>query len=230
MTSFRVTAAAILSLLAVVHSEPASAQTPNGGIASAAVSAVSIEDGVSASISGAIGYRFNPVVALGVELMFVPRLTPDARQTPIPLGAFGFEGISFPSPAITTGNEAGGHATIFTTNLRLTIPTRSRRLSPYLIGGGGVGTVTDNLHYTFIYPAVVLTGPAAQPVIFPPILPPRTESITRTTTDFAATFGGGVSFLTSDHWSFDVDARYIGIFGERDAQIGRYGGGITYRF
>jgi len=115
MTSLRVTAAAMLSLLAVVHSAPASAQTTNGGFASATVSAVSIEDGASA-------------------------------------------------------------------------------------------------------------------VIFPPILTPRTESIPRTTTDFAATFGGGGSFLAGDHWSFDVDARYIGVFGERDAQIGRYGGGITYRF
>jgi opacity protein-like surface antigen len=230
MTSLRVIAAAILSLLAVVHSAPASAQTTNGGIASATVSAVSIEDGASASIAGAIGYRFNAVVALGVELMFVPPLTPDVREIPIPLGALGFEGIPFAAPTITVGNEAGGHATIFTINLRLTIPTRSRRLSPYLIGGAGVGTVTDNLQYTFIYPPFILTGPAAQPVIYPPILPPRTESITRTTTDFAATFGGGVSFLTSDHWSFDVDARYIGVFGERDAQIGRYGGGITYRF
>jgi hypothetical protein len=42
--------------------------------------------------------------------------------------------------------------------------------------------------------------------------------------------GGGVSFLTNDRWSFDVDARYVGIFGQRDAQIGRFGGGVTYRF
>src|SRR6266446_3415349 len=128
MTSSRVTAAATLSLLAVVHGARASAQTTNGGIASATVSVVNIEDGASASIAGAIGYRFNPVVALGVELMFVPRLTPDVHEIAIPLGASEFEGISFPSPAITAGNEAGGHATIFTIDLRLTIPTRSRRL------------------------------------------------------------------------------------------------------
>jgi len=229
MTSLRVIAAAMVSWLAVVDSAPASAQTTSGGLASATVSAVSIEDGASASLAGAIGYRFNAIVALGVELMFVPRVTPDVPGIPIPLGAFELDGVAFPSPAITAGND-GGHATIFTTNLRLTIPTRSRRISPYLIGGAGVGTVTDNLHYTFIYPPLVLTGPAGQPVIFPPILPPRTESIARTTTDFAATFGGGVSFLTNDHWSFDADARYITIFGGRDAQIGRYGGGITYRF
>jgi hypothetical protein len=69
--------------------------------------------------------------------------------------------------------------------------------------------------------------------IFPPRVPPRPTSVNRTTTDFTAAFGGGVSFLASHHRSFDVDdvdARYMAIFGPRDAHIGRYGGGITYRF
>ena len=224
MTSLRLTAAAALSLLAAAS---ASAQTNNGGVASATVSAMRIEDGTSPSIAGAVGYRFNPTVSLGVELMSVPSLTPETPDIPEPLGVYDFSGIVFPSPAITVGSD-GGHATIFTANLRLTIPTRSRRISPYLIGGGGVGTVTDKRQYTIIYPAITLMGLDVRPVIFPP--PPQRESIARTTTDFAATFGGGVSFLTNDHWSFDADVRYIGIFGERDARIGRYGGGITYRF
>jgi len=151
MTSLRATAVAALTSLVVVHSAPASAQSSNGGIASATVSAMSIEDGTSASI----------------------------------------DGVSFPSPAIRVGSD-GGHATIFTTNLRLTIPTRSRRISPYLVGGAGVGTVTENLQYTITYPPITFTGVAGSPVIFPPPFPLRTESITRTTTDFAATFGGGV--------------------------------------
>jgi opacity protein-like surface antigen len=228
MTSSRVTVVAALSLLAAIHSAPASAQAGNGGIAGAAVSAMAIEDGTSASIAGAIGYRFNPIVALGVELTFVPSVTPEARGFPVPLGPVEFDSVIFPSPTITVGSD-DGHATIFTTNLRLTVPTRSRRLSPYLIGGAGVGTITDNLQYTIIYPPIMLTG-LGVPVRAFPLLPAVNESIARTTTDFAAILGGGVSFLTNDHWSFDVDARYIGIFGGRDAQIGRYGGGITYRF
>jgi hypothetical protein len=233
MTSWRFTAAA-LSWLAVGHSAPVSAQTPNGGIASATVSATRIEDGTSASIAGAIGYRFNPIVALGLELMAVPSLTPDSPEIATPLSALAFDGVAFPSPGvfpspvIAVGSD-GGHATIFTTHLRLTIPTRSRRLSPYLIAGAGVGTVTDKLRYTISYPPILLTL-SGQPLVYPTIFPPRSESIARTTTDFAATFGGGISFLTSDHWSLDVDARYIGIFSNRDVRIGRYGGGIMYRF
>ena len=217
-------AAAALSLLIAA---PASAQTDNGGIASVTVSAMRIADGTSPSITGAIGYRFNPTVSLGVELMSVPSLTAETPEIRDQVGVYAFSGIVFPSAAITVGSD-GGHATIFTANLRLTIPTQSRKISPYLIGGGGAGTVTDKLQYTILYPAITLTGLDVRPVIFPP--PPQRESIARTTTDFAATFGGGVSFLTNDHWSFDVDARYIGIFGERDARIGRYGGGTTYRF
>jgi hypothetical protein len=227
MTSSRFAVAAALSVLVAA---PLSAQTNSGGIASAAVSAMSIENGTRASVAGTIGYRFNPIVALGVELTLVPSLTPDIPQVPSPLtGLASFDGIAFPSPVITIGSD-GGHASIFTANLRLTIPTRSRRISPYLIGGAGVGTVTDKLQYTIVYPPIRLTAPIGSTVIFPVPLPPLTESITNTTTDFAAIFGGGVSFLTNDHWSLDVDARYIGIFGWRDLRIGRYGGGITYRF
>jgi hypothetical protein len=236
MTSLRVIAA-LMSPLGIVQSMPASAQTTDGGIASATVSAMSIGDGTSASIAGAIGYRFNPVVALGIEYTVVPRLTPEIPEIPIPLG--GYEtvgisfpspvGISFPSPAVTVEDD-GGHATIFTTHLRLTIPTRFPRISPYLIGGAGVGTVTDKIEYTIAYPALTFIGPGGQQTIAPPRFLPRTTSVNRTTTDFTAALGGGVSFLAGGHWSFDVDARYMAIFGPRDAHIGRYGGGITYRF
>jgi hypothetical protein len=231
MTSLRVPpVVAAVSLLVIVYSPTVSAQSISGGIASATVSAVSIEDGTSASIAGTVGYRFSATVALGVELMVVPRLTPEVPEILRPLTvSTAFDGIVLPSPTITVGSD-GGHATIFTGNLRLTIPTRTRRISPYLVGGAGVGTVTDKIEYTYIYPPLTLNVPFGQPMIFPSPFPPRTESIDRTTTDFAAAFGGGVSFLTNDHWSLDVDARYIGIFGRRDAQIGRYGGGITYRF
>ena len=224
--TLRLTAAAALSLLVAA---PASAQKDDGGIASATVSAMSIADGVSASIAGSMGYRFNPIVALGIELTFVPRLTPDIHEIPIPLlSAYEFNGVSYPGPAITIRGD-GGHATLFTTNLRLTIPTRSRRISPYFIGGAGAGTVTDELHQTIVYPPIRLAVPSSPIVVFP-LPPPVSQSIARTTTDFVATLGGGVSLLTGDHWAFDVDARYVGLLGSRDLHIGRYGGGISYRF
>jgi hypothetical protein len=84
MISLRGIAVVMLSPLGIVYSTPASAQTTNGGIASATVSAMSIGDSTSASIAGAIGYRFSPVLALGIELTSVPRLTPEIPEIPIP--------------------------------------------------------------------------------------------------------------------------------------------------
>jgi opacity protein-like surface antigen len=161
--------------------------------------------------------------------MAVPSSSPDIPEFPTPLSALGVNGVVFPGPAITVGSD-GGHATMFTTHLRLTIPTQSRRISPYVIAGAGVGSVTDTLRYTIVYAPVILTGLSGQSVTLPAFPSPQIESIARTTTDFAVASGGGVSFLTNDHWSFDVDARYIGILGERDVRLGRYGGGVTYRF
>src|SRR6476659_2947922 len=113
MRSLRLTTTAALSSLVVAHSAVAFAQTTAGGIASATVSAVRIEDGTSASIAGALGYRFNSIVSLGVELMAVPNLTPELPDIPTPLGALGFESVVFPAPTVKVDSD-GGHATIFT--------------------------------------------------------------------------------------------------------------------
>jgi hypothetical protein len=221
----RVTAAAVLGLLLAA---PASAQTNAGGIASANVSAVQIGEGTSASIAATIGYRFTPIVSVGIELMFVPRIKPDIPDVVTPLEGMAFEGVLFPSPAITVDNEHG-HATIFMTNVRLTIPTRSRRLSPYLIGGAGVGSVTDKFEYTISYPPPIFFAGAPAGIVTS-LIPIRRQTISRTSADFATTLGGGVGFAAGRKWSLDVEARYLGILGARNVETGRFGGGMTYRF
>lgn len=219
-------AAAIFFCLMVATS--ASAQTSQSAFANAVVSAMTIEDGVSPSITGGIGYRLNSTIGLGFELTFVPQLRPEVPGVSDvqPLSA-SIVGFPYPSP-IVTYEPGDGHATIFTANVRLTIPTESRRLSPYLVGGAGVGTVSDTIEFSITYPPILL--PAFPQIVPVPVPGPFRESYSVVTTGFAATLGGGLSILTSDHWSIDVDARYVAIFGSRDLQIGRYGGGITYRF
>lgn len=206
----------------------ASAQTGGGGVASAVVSAMQFGD-PSVSIAAAVGYRFNPQVALGVEMTYAPSLTPKTPGNSIVVPAFDAVTAIYPSPIVDVESE-GGHATIFTANFRLTVPTRSRRFSPYVVGGAGIAAVTDTVAYTITLPPLIFSPPGGLLVPFPTLLRPQIESITRTTTDFAATIGGGIGILTSDHWSLDIDARFIGIFGQRDARVGRYGGGVTYRF
>src|SRR4029453_12437108 len=65
------------------------------------------------------------------------------------------------------------------------------------------------------------------PLIFPP---PVVQSISRTSTDFAVTIGGGVTIRTGPHLAFEVDVRYLGFLGRRDLNVGRYGAGISYVF
>jgi hypothetical protein len=226
MSSTRVLAGAASALLVAAS---VSAQTSSGGIASAHVAAVKIGEETSASIAASVGYRFTPVVAVSAELMFVPSVKLENRDIVTPLESVAFENVLFPSP-IVTADDASGHATIFITDVRLTIPTRSRRVSPYLSGGAGVGTVTDKFQYTISYPPPIFLAGTGVPAGLVTIIPTRRETVSRTTTDFAATLGGGVSFATGRNWSVDVEARYLGIFGPRDIRTGRYGGGITYRF
>src|SRR5688572_30749421 len=79
MASFRMTAVVALSVLAVA---PASAQTGAGGLASVTVSALTIEHDTNVSIAASIGYRFNPIAALGIELTFVPSFKPRVPDFP----------------------------------------------------------------------------------------------------------------------------------------------------
>jgi hypothetical protein len=232
MKRMSVSAAAALCLLAA----PLSAQTNPGGFANASVTALNIEDGVSPGVVGSIGYRFNAVVGLGVELTSVFNVTSPPADVPIyPLAYDSVSAIypdPYPYPSISIERDEG-HATILTTNIWLTVPTRGRRVAPYFVAGGGVGAVTDRLSYTYEYPPIrILPAPLSPsaPVTLPTLLAPRTEFITRTTSDFAATLGGGVRFFPSDRWSFDADARYIVVLGSRNARIGRVGGGVTYFF
>ena len=227
MCSFRVAVAAALGFLIAA---PVSAQTGSGGVASVTVSAMTIERDTSASIAASIAYRLNPIVALGIELTFVPSFTPHVPDFPTILDAGSttagaVSSLIFPAPIFDVDAD-GGRATIFTGNLQLTIPTRWPRISPYLVGGAGVGSVRDELRYTTTYPQILRPG-FGSPII---ILPPIVQSIRRTTTDFAMTFGGGVSMLVSDDWSIDADVRYLGVAGDRDIHTGRYGAGITFRF
>ena len=224
----RILTAAVWLLIAA----PASAQTGAGGFAGVTFSALTVERDTTGSIAASIGYQFNPIVALGVELTFVPSFRPHVPEFPSILDrgfaiSGGLGGAIYPGPEIIVDAD-GGRATVFTGTLRLTIPTRSARLSPYVVAGAGVGNVRDEVRFTYNY------RPFVSPIIGDGggivSLPSLSESIRRATTDFAMTFGGGVSVSISDSWSVDGDVRYLGIAGDRDIHTGRYGAGITFRF
>jgi opacity protein-like surface antigen len=212
-----------------------SAQPAAGPLGSVIVGGTNIGDGTSPAISGAVAYRFGRVLGLGIELTAVPTLTPEQPEffanTASGIGAVGgavstvFPPIAIPAYRL---EEEGGRAVVFTTNLRLEIPTLSPRVLPYVVAGGGVGTVKEQFTLTVQYPEVIIQSPVG-PV---PISRARSisEPLSNSSTNLALTLGGGVSFRWTDRLWIDADLRYFALLGDPDVHVSRGGGGLSYRF
>jgi opacity protein-like surface antigen len=187
----------VFALAAAAHPVPARAQ---GATVRGLVSATSIESSTEPSFAVAVGYRTNRAVGFEVELTHVPTLTPDHDALP------------------TSGASGGnGRATVFSTNMRIEIAPLGGRVTPYVIGGGGVANVKE-----------IFTVPSAVPSGVGVVIPP--QSITQSSTELALIAGGGVSLLMGGHASIDIDARYLRLLGERDHNVGRFGVGFGLRF
>jgi len=201
---------------------PASAQTftDSGVFASAAVSVSTIDKGAPVAVSGGVGYRLTRTFGFGAEVTVVPSLTPRVPRLPaLPVSNV------FTIPL--TSEEDGGHAVVFTTNVKLEFPTASARVLPYLIGGGGVRQVRERVRTTVSF----TPNPSPPGIVVPQLVPGPTTIVTNTdSTDLALTIGGGVSFPIRKPMSIDVEARYISLLGRRDFNVGRFGGGVTWRF
>jgi opacity protein-like surface antigen len=224
----------LVALATLASARQASAE--QGAIVSANVSATSIDAGVNAGMTGAFAYRFTNRVGLGLEVMWVPVLTPKAPEVPT-LPASTISPAIYPPvpivPRITFAPE-GGHAVVVSTNVRFEIPTRSRFV-PYVMAGGGVGTVKEDYTVKTSFPDVVIQSIAgldalglATPIVN--VLQASSQPLSRTFTAVALNVGGGVSINLDRRWAADVDLRYLSLLGSRTTHIGRYGGGISYRF
>jgi opacity protein-like surface antigen len=218
---------------------PAQAQpAESGGTANLILSATTIEEGAALAITGAIGYRFNRIVGVSLELTGVPSFDPElpevAAPTPLPLGIGGngpvsvgnIGGIVFPVPAHEFSDEEG-EATIFTANLRLDIPTRWRRLQPYVVSGAGVAHVRDEFTVTTGFPRFILPGLPGTTIYD---IPSISREVAQSSTDMAVTIGGGIGLRVAQQLVLEGDVRYLAVLGARDLQIGRFGVGISYRF
>ena len=216
------------------HAQPAE----SGGTANLILSATTIEEGAALAITGAIGYRFNRIVGVSLELTAVPSFDPElpavAAPTPLPLGIGGTGlvsvgspgGIISSAPTYEFGDEEG-EATIFTANLRLEIPTGSRRLQPYVVSGAGVAHVRDEFTVTTAYPRFILPGLPGTTIYD---IPSISREVERSSTGMAVTIGGGIGLRVAQQLVLEGDVRYLAVLGARDLQIGRFGVGISYRF
>lgn len=212
---------ALLALVALAR--PTSAEAGQGAIASGVVAATSIESRTEPSIAGAFAYRLNRFVGFGVEVTFVPELKPDvAALGQSTLSTSGGSAVVVTSISVPTSAVSGtdGRGTVFTTNVRFELPSTTARVIPYVIGGGGIANVKETFSITLPVPGI----PPGIPVVIPPQL------VTQSSTDLALTLGGGVSVLVAAHVSIDVDLRYLRLVANRDLNVGRFGGGLSYRF
>jgi opacity protein-like surface antigen len=209
------TTVATLALFA----SPAGAQSTSGAIASGSIAAAVASNGTDVSPAGSVGYRFNRVIGLGVELTWIKLRTTDSSSTPDPYTSIVVSGT-------------GANTLFYTTNVRVEIPTLSRRILPYAVGGGGVASTSMHETVTIRYlpPVPFVPTPPIGVIVTPPVPAPFSRAQTSYSTGLGLTLGGGVSFLATDHVSVDVDLRSFYIRATPSGSIGRFGVGASYRF
>jgi opacity protein-like surface antigen len=201
----------------IMTATPARAQ---GALVQGTVAAAVANDKTSPGFSGGIGYRFNRALGFGVEVTHLPDLGELRDRNRLDL-------------TIPTDTRA----TMFTTNVRVEIPTLSDRVIPYVVGGGGVAAVRSEFEVNYLALGTGMPGILRPALIdMRPGRPnglsilPGPSRIENTRTNMVLTLGGGASFLLTDHLAIDADLRLLSLFGDRDQNIGRFGVGASYRF
>jgi hypothetical protein len=136
---------------------------------------------------------------------------PGAPSGPIDLtrGQFFDRVAIFPPPAV----RSAGDILLVTTGFRYELPVQGGRLRPYLGGGLGIARTDDEF-------VRILARPGAD------VNARSTDSVSRT--GLAASAGAGASLRVFRGLFVDVDARYFRL--DRDRDLTRLGGGVSYRF
>jgi opacity protein-like surface antigen len=203
-----------------MFARPELAHAQGGAVVSGAVGVAAVDDATDLEISGGIGYRFNRAIGFGLEFTHIPDLETTSQ--------YGYSALR-----ICCGlpeQRAEGHATVFTTNFRFDVPTTMRRVLPFVVGGGGIASVTEK--FPLIYYAMPLaTELSSLGLSIPtPNVLPGPQVISNTTLAMALTLGGGVSLMVTDHLAIEPDLRVLKLLAENDRTVGRFQVGASYRF
>jgi hypothetical protein len=152
---------------------------------------------------------------LGLLTNFPPRLTPSPL---IP---------SFPAPTI----NVSGRLLTFQTNAVVAL-TSSGKLRAFVVGGGGVANLQEDLRYR--YPDIVFPtfDPNTPVLIVPPLQYTLVERRTsRSENALCLNIGGIVDYALKSRFAIGVDARYIHAFFNRDAvKTARVAARIRWQF
>jgi opacity protein-like surface antigen len=207
------------------------AQADRGATVSGSVSATNMESHTDVAFGGTFGYRFSRVFGMEIDVTAVPTFkAPFSNDLPIILNSasssFAGSVTSFTRLGGFFYANAGGRVVIFTNNARVEIPTLSTRVMPYFVAGGGIASVRRTAEFTYPIPILI----PASPSIVPPQLPTITQPVISSTTELALTLGGGVDVRVMKQLSVEVDLRLFRLLGYEDANLGRFGVGVRYRF
>jgi opacity protein-like surface antigen len=168
-----------------------------------------------------------PTLTFEIEATAVPRvkLFVDASSPMTIASASGGISTGRALTAIYPGlvvQPANGRAVIFTTNIRVQLPTPATRVAPFFVAGVGAGNVRRTMDIEL--PVLVLPPGVTIPIS------PITQHVITSATDLAFTIGGGVDVRLAAHVAISVDLRYFRLLSERDTNMGRLGAGVRYRF
>jgi opacity protein-like surface antigen len=190
-----------------------------GAIVNGAVGVAAADGATDLEVSGGIGYRFNRAIAFGIEFTHMPDLDPR--------GVYAFSQLRV---CCGIGNgDFKGHATVFTTNVRVEVPTTLRRVIPFVVGGGGVASMTEKFPIYYAVPLAAQLSALGLSIPAPNILP-GPQNYSTTTLAMALTLGGGASFMVSDHLGVDADLRVLQLIADDGRTLGRFQVGVSYRF
>jgi opacity protein-like surface antigen len=192
------------------------------------------------ALTGSVGYRFAERLSFEVE---VTAFEGGDRDFPFTIAGAGGnarrgnqlrlpsgQGIGPLGSALTGINlaifppiqqDVDSETILATLGFRYEFPVQAGRLLPYVTAGFGAARTERTFEY----------GPVPLAISLPRIglqAPMRFQSETVTRTGFAASLGIGASVRVAGQLFVDGDARYFRL--DNDRSIGRFGGGVSYRF
>jgi opacity protein-like surface antigen len=133
-----------------------------------------------------------------------------------------------PTPVVIGFGRAESDALLGTANLRTEFRADNERVRPYLTGGFGIARIETEFE---VVEASTLPAEAAPrrrddgaPI---PVPIGRADGGSRT--DLAFVLGGGLSVRVVKGLFLDADARYFRLL-DPGRNLGRFGGGLSYRF
>jgi len=185
---------------------------------------VTAADGAAGRLSGVSFLGAGPGRAGGARLG--PMMGDIRRGTftrPLPAGISARIGsLGLPLSPGEARIERDGNTALATVGFRYELPTQVGRFLPYVSAGLGLARTEQRVRGSLSVATTVRPGitTAVRPIV----------DIDETTshTGLAASAGVGASIRIFRQLSADVDARYFRL--DRGGNLGRFGGGVSYRF